>query len=396
MKITSIKTYQLKCNYDQEHVFSDAMGTNSGRQALLIKIETDDDIYGIGEAWSYGSPTQVQAEIIKKQFEPMLLGEDPTSIEKLYQRMYWRTIAHGRRGLILGAISGIDIALWDILGKACHMPIYKLLGGNSNIVPSYASGGFYFHTKKYSLKEAIQGWKQKGYQTYKIKVGRVNDVDGTPCKYSADHSASLGIKEDIDRIVLLRKLVGSDKRIIIDCNSAWTTEVFNLVADKLKEIKLTCLEEPYPFENTEGYEKIHEVFPELEIMGFEGEQNIFNFSKVIKSHYIDVLEPDIGWCGGFTAAKKIAAEAESHFKKISMHSFGSPVHFAASLQMAAAIPNAYPVEDEVNYNPLRTDIIKNKFNTDSSMNYILSSTKPGLGIDIDWANVKKFEIAGEK
>lgn len=396
MKITAIKTYQLKYKYDKDKVFSDAMGTNSGRQALIIKIETDSDIYGVGEAWGYGSPTQIQAEIIRKQFKPMLIGEDPTNIERLYQKMYWRTIAHGRRGLILGAISGIDIALWDLLGKKCQMPIYKLLGGNSNIISSYASGGFYFHTNKYSLEKAVKEWIKKGYQTYKIKVGRDNDVDGNPCKYSADHSASVTLDEDIKRITLLRQLVGPDKRIIIDCNSAWTTEIFNLVVNRLKEINLTCLEEPYPFENQEGYKKIHEVFPQLEIMGFEGEQNIFNFSKTTDSHFLDILEPDIGWCGGFTATKKIAAEAEAHFKKVSMHSFGSAVHFAASLQMAAAIPNAYPVEDEVNYNPLRTNIIKEPFKTDQHMNYILSSDKPGLGIDLDWTKIKKYEIAGEK
>lgn len=392
MKITDVKTYQLKTKYDEKHIFSDAMGTNPARQALLIKIETDSNIYGIGEAWGYGNPTPIQSMIIEKQFKPMLVGKDPTEIEKLYQTMYWRTIAHGRRGLIMGALSGIDIALWDILGKACKMPIYKLLGGNSNIVPSYASGGFYFHTKEYSLEKAVKGWIKKGYQTFKIKIGRDNDVDGNPCKYSADHSGSVTLKEDIDRIALLRKLVGPEKRIIVDCNSAWTTEIFNEASRRLKEIGLTCIEEPYPFENIEGYEKIHEVFPELEIMGFEGEQNIFNFSKITDSHFLDILEPDIGWCGGFTATKKIAAEAEAHYKRVSMHSFGSAVHFAASLQMAAAIPNAYPVEDEVNLNPLRTDIMKEPFKTDDKMNYIISPDKPGLGIDLNWDRIKKFEV----
>lgn len=392
MKITNIKTYQLKCKYKKENIFSDAMGTNPARQALLIKIETDSDIYGVGEAWSYGSPTSIQNEIIQKQLSPILLNEDPTEIESLYQKMYWRTIAHGRRGLILGAISGIDIALWDILGKVANMPIYKLLGGHSRIVPSYASGGFYFHTDSYSLESEIKNWKQKGYQTYKIKIGRDIGQDGTPCKYAADRSASVTLNEDIDRIALLRKIVGKDKRIIVDVNSAWTPEIFNSVVDRLKKIKLNCIEEPYPFENIEGYQKLHEVFPEVSIMGFEGEQNIFNYSKITDSYFLDILEPDIGWCGGFTATKKIAAEAEAHYKRVSMHSFGSAVHFAASLQMAAAIPNAYPVEAEVNYNPLRSDILKKPFKTDEHMNYILSSDKPGLGIDLDWNKIKSFEV----
>ena len=392
MKITGIKTYRLKYQYDNDLVFSDAMGTNPARQALLVKIETNTDLYGIGEAWSYGSPTNIQSAIIKQQFEPMLLNEDPTNIEQLYQKMYWRTIAHGRRGLILGAISGIDIALWDLFGKICHMPLYKLLGGHSNKVASYASGGFYFHTAKYNMADTIKSWVKKGYKTFKIKIGRDNDVDGNPCLYSADQSDSVTLAEDITRIALLRKTVGKNSRIIVDCNSAWTPEIFNHVLAELKDLKLSCIEEPYPFENTAGYQKLHEAFPEISIMGFEEEQNIFNFSKLVNSYYVDILEPDIGWCGGFTATKKIAAEAETHYKRISMHSFGSAVHFAASLQMAAAIPNAFPVEDEVNYNPLRTDILKEPFTTDQNMNYVLAPDKPGLGIELNWDKVKQFEV----
>lgn len=151
MKITGVKTYQLKYQYSDNCVFSDAMGTNPARQALLVKVETNTDLYGIGEAWSYGSPANIQGAIIKEQLEPILVNQDPTNIEQLYQKMYWRTIAHGRRGLVEGAISGIDIALWDLFGKICKMPVYKLLGGHTNKVSSYASGGFYFHTNEYDL-----------------------------------------------------------------------------------------------------------------------------------------------------------------------------------------------------------------------------------------------------
>ena len=394
MKITGVKTYQLKYQYSDNCVFSDAMGTNPARQALLVKVETNTDLYGIGEAWSYGSPANIQGAIIKEQLEPILVNQDPTNIEQLYQKMYWRTIAHGRRGLVEGAISGIDIALWDLFGKICKMPVYKLLGGHTNKVSSYASGGFYFHTNEYDLTSAVKSWVNQGYRTFKIKIGRVNNIDGSPCKYSADQSDSVTLNEDIARIALLRKIVGPDSRIIVDANSAWTPEIFNKVVGRLKKIGLNCIEEPYPFENVEGYEKLHEVFPEVAIMGFEGEQNIFNFAKITNSHYLDILEPDIGWCGGFTATKKIAAAAEAHYKRVSMHSFGSAVHFAASLQMAAAIPNAYPVEDEVNFNPLRTDILEKSFVKDKAMNYLLPEDKPGLGINLDWDKLKKYEMKG--
>lgn len=391
MKITDIKTYELKYIYKKEQIFSDALGTSPARQGLLIKIETDDpEIYGVGEAWSYGSPTRIQKAIIEDQLKPVLVNQDPTAIEPLYQKMYWQTIAHGRRGLIMGAISGIDIALWDILGKVCGLPIYKLLGGHSNVVPSYASGGFFVSKdNKGTLETALKNWVDRGYQVYKIKIGRDRDVPTLPLKYMKNSSGSTTLEEDLHRIEMLRQIAGN-KKIIVDINAAWNTEVMNFCIDRLKEIKVDCIEEPYPFENVSAYKRLREVYPETLIMGFETDQNIFNFSKFIEEDIVDIVEPDIGWVGGFTATRKIASIAEAHYKTVSMHSFGSAVHFAASLQMAAAIPNVYPVESEENFNPLRSDITKEGFITDDKMNFIVSD-KPGLGIEIDWNKVKKYK-----
>lgn len=390
MKITSVDLYELKYKYNKKLVMNDALGTSKARQGLLIRIETDSNIYGIGEAWSYGSPTRIQKAIIEDQLVPILIGQDPTKIEWLFQKMYWRTIAHGRRGLIMGAISGLDIALWDILGKVANMPIYKLLGGHSNIIPSYACGGFYSNSKsKEDLKDEISGWLNRGYQLFKIKVGRDSGIDSLPLKYVQDYPDSISLDEDLERVTILRKMIGN-KKIIIDLNAAWNSETMKYCIDSFADAKVDCIEEPFQFEDINAYQELRKYYPKGLIMGFETEQNPFNFAKYIDKNMVDIVEPDIGWAGGFTTTKKIANEAEVHFKMVSMHSFGSAVHFAASLQMAAAVPNVFPIESEENYNPLRSDILQEGFKTDNHMNYILSD-KPGLGINVDWKKVEKYK-----
>ena len=161
MKITAVKTIGLRWECP---VMSDAMSVCRARQALWIKIETDTEIYGIGEAFCYGSPLVIAKHIVEDQLVPAIIGEDPENIELLWQRMYWRNVPNGRTGLVMGCISGIDIALWDILGKAAKMPVSKLLGAHSDRVPAYASGGFYAPGKDLDgLKKEVEGYLKKGY-----------------------------------------------------------------------------------------------------------------------------------------------------------------------------------------------------------------------------------------
>lgn len=391
MKIVSIKLFELKYQYEKDLIVSDALATSTARQGLLLKINTDDGYYGIGEAWGYGNPTRIQRAIIEDQLTPMLIGEDPTKIEYLFQKMYWRTIAHGRRGIVMGAISGIDIALWDLLGKIAGLPVYKLLGGHNPKVSSYACGGFYANSKGVDgLRKEIQGWIDKGYQAFKIKVGRNNDNPALPIRYVANRNNAVSLDEDLTRVELLREMVG-DKTIIVDFNASWDTATMKRAAKRLEAAQVNVIEEPYQFEDNNAYQELRTICPSAQIMGFETEQNEFNFSKIIDNNEVDILEPDIGWCGGFSTVKKIAYEAEAHFKPVSMHSFGSAIHFAASLQMAAALSNTFPIESETNFNPLRSDIMKVPFKIDKKMNFY-ASENPGLGIEIDWNKVATYQV----
>src|SRR5258708_3281270 len=174
MKIAAIRTIALSCRCDPP--YASAAGVQSRRGALLVEIETDGGIVGIGEAGVGGGVT---GTVIEKDLARLLVGEDPLLIEYLWQKMFARLRQYGRRGLVMQAISGIDIALWDIAGKIAKMPVYRLLGGSRDRVEAYASGGFYQEGKSASdLAGEAEGYRARGFKGMKMKIGR-NPSTGT-------------------------------------------------------------------------------------------------------------------------------------------------------------------------------------------------------------------------
>lgn len=389
MKITSVSTIGLRA---KTPVISDAMSVNRARQALWVKVETDSGLYGIGEAFTYGSPLEAARQIVEQQLAPVLIGENPAAIEQLWQKMYWRNIASGRTGLVFSCIGGVDIALWDLLGKSAGLSVADLLGRHSETVPSYASGGFYAEGKGIEgLKREIEGYLDKGYRDVKIKIGRVPELSQCTVKYTADTCFSVTLDEDLERIAAVRSMIGKHSRLAADINAAWSEMEVIQALPSFKEAGLNFLEEPIQFENEAGLKRIREAMPEIGIMGFETAQGCFNFTRLMKAGAMDVVEPDVGWGGGITEVRKIAAAARGFCKPVSLHSFGSCVHFAASLQLAASLPNTEAIESEENPNPLKTGLTKTPFEHDDHMNFIVSD-KPGLGLDIDWDKVEEYRV----
>lgn len=389
MKITSVKAIGIgwKCP-----VMSDAMSVCTRRQALWVKVETDTELYGIGEAFCFGSPLVIAKHIVEDQLAPALVGEDPTDIERLWQRMYWRNVPNGRTGLVMGCISGVDIALWDILGKAAKLPIYKLLGAHSDKVPAYASGGFYAPGKdRDGLKREISGYLEKGYRDIKIKIGRNPELAGNAVNYMASKEFAVSYEEDIARIRTARELMGREGRLAADINAAWPVEAVLTAAGDFRDAGLNWLEEPILFEDEDGLRQLREELLEIALMGYETMQGSRNFARLLKENAMDIVQPDIGWGGGFSEVRKIGLAAAGFSKPVSLHSFGSCVHFAASLQLAASLPNTESIESEENENLLKTGLLKTPFEHDENMNFFVPSL-PGLGIEIDWDEVGKVQV----
>ena len=324
MKITAIRGIMLRCTCSP---ISDALSTSTARQALLVKIETDAGLYGIGEAFTYGAPLKIMKYLVEEQLGPMLIGQDPAEIEKHWNTMYWRTIAHGRRSMTMGAISGIDIALWDLLGKAAHMPVCKLLGQHLDRVPSYASGGFYAPGKDlHKLEDELEHYKAQGYRDMKIKIGRTLERSNAPLAYMANQDCAVSVEEDYKRIEAAKQIVGSGK-LLVDTNASWDAQTALSFAPELVRLGVAWLEEPIPFEDIEGMKKLNAAVPQLHVIGCETQQGVKNFQHMAQEDAISIVQPDVGWAGGITECRKIGAMAQAMSKPISLHCFGSAVLF---------------------------------------------------------------------
>lgn len=385
MKITKIEGFQLRCPCAEIH---DALSTSTARQAFLIKVETDNGLYGIGEAFSFGAPMGALQEILKNQIEPILIGQKAENIEQLWRTMYWRTIANGRRSLTMAVISGIDIALWDLLGKETNLPIAQLLGACYDKIPTYASGGFYAPKKDLDgLRREISGYMEKGYRDVKIKIGRTFNQNQI-LHYMANQKDTVSLEEDWQRIQATKEIIGNGT-LIVDTNASWSEEQFITNGPTLLDLGVHIIEEPLPFEDITGYRKVAAAVPQLVVAGCETQQGVLNFYNLIHENQIDIVQPDVGWAGGISEVKKIGDMALASGKKISLHCFGSAVLFAASLQVAAAMSNTIAMESEENPNPLKSSLTKSPFLTNSAMDFYVPEG-PGLGIEINEEQLMQF------
>jgi L-alanine-DL-glutamate epimerase-like enolase superfamily enzyme len=209
MKITDIRTIQL--SYRAANPSMSAASFNAARNALIVEIETDAGLTGIAEAGSAGGPPASTAAVIEHELKPLLIGQDPLKIEYLWQLMFGRSRQHGRRGIVMHAMSGIDIALWDIAGKAAGMPLYRLFGAFTDQVEVYASGGFYQRDKDLDgLTREAESYVERGFRAMKMKIGRY-DFTGTNFRRLLNQPELCVVtpEEDIARVAAVRKALGS-------------------------------------------------------------------------------------------------------------------------------------------------------------------------------------------
>src|SRR3954453_23077112 len=203
---------------------ADAIHYMPDRPALLVQVHTDAGIVGLGESAAYGGFLESIEAVITGELRRTILGQDPFRVEKLWQKMATRAQQRGRRGMLMMAISWIDIALWDIIGQATQTPLYRLLGGYRDTLPVYASAGFYAKNKDgQALAEEVGGYADRGFRCVKIKVGRQPDALLNPLQeMPAAEYATVSFEEDVERVRAARAAIGSGVKLAIDANNAWT------------------------------------------------------------------------------------------------------------------------------------------------------------------------------
>jgi L-alanine-DL-glutamate epimerase-like enolase superfamily enzyme len=387
MKIAAIRTIALSAPVDPP--YASASGVQSRRGGLLVEVETDTGIVGIGEAGLGGGAT---ATVIAKDLAPMLVGEDPLMIEGLWQRMFARTRQYGRRGVVMQGISGIDIALWDIAGKAAKMPVYQLLGACRDRVEAYASGGFYQEGKSAAdLAGEAEGYRARGFRGMKMKIGR-NPSTQTHLRELIGNKGFCEVdpEEDLARVAAVRQALGPHAKLMVDVNCAWSPAFAIEMGRAMEPYNLYWIEEPVATDDIEGSARVADALA-TPIAGYETEMGLYAFRELISRGAVDIVQLDIAWSGGFSEGRRIAAYAGAHHRMVAPHAFAGAVLLVASLHFAAAIPNGLVLEWDQNPNAIRDELLKEPLRLESD-GTVKVPERPGLGIELDRGAVERYRV----
>ncbi len=389
MKITGVETYVLLAdNYDPSL-------TSSAQDTCLVIIKTDEGIEGYGECDT--SPWVAKAFIespgthtMDQCVKDILIGSDPLKIDDLWSKIYVGTAMTGRRGAGVNAISAVDMALWDIMGKYENKPVFELMGGKKQdeVIP-YASlqpVGHSFQEYKDSLVEWATKAKDLGFRAVKSEV----TLNG-PYAHS-------GLNENDDKatevVAAVRKALGPDIKLMIDVQYRWLNadEALPIVKD-WEEFDIYFLETPIWTDDIKGYARMHDEAP-MKIAAGEWLSTRYEFEDLIINGKIDVAQPDVGRCGGLTEAMKIAKFSQEHKRIIVPHCWKTSVSISATAHFAFNTPNCAFIE----YLPpqLCVEILRKELATEG-FEYIdgriLPPTKPGLGIELNRNAIKKYQVA---
>jgi L-alanine-DL-glutamate epimerase-like enolase superfamily enzyme len=388
MKITAIRTTALSCVVDPP--YASAAGVQGRRGALLVEVETDGGIIGIGEAGPGGGAT---AAVIDKVLAPLLVGADPLLIEGLWQKMFARTRQFGRRGLVMQAMSGIDIALWDIAGKIAKLPVYRLLGASRDRVEAYASGGFYQAGKSADdLAGEAEGYRARGFRGMKMKVGR-NPSTQTHLRelLGQREFCEVDPDEDVARVAAVRRALGPKAKLMVDANCAWSPAVAIRTGRAMEPYDIYWLEEPVATDDIEGSAEVARALA-TPIAGYETELGLYGFRELIDRRAVDIVQFDLAWSGGFSEGRRIAAYADAHHKMVAPHAFAGAVLLVASLHFAAAMPNSLALEWDQNPNAVREELLAEPLRLEPDGTVKLPE-RPGLGIELDRAAIERYRAA---
>ncbi len=374
LKISNVSTMLLSVPIPEQSQWRSDFGTNLKLDAALVVVETDEGLTGYGEA--KGSPLIIKA-IVEARLKPLLVGEDPTRVAYLWEQMYSGSrvrlaLKHGRpfqahnvKGETMCAISGVDVALWDITGKAFGVPIHKLLGGGvRHQIRAYGSGGW---AGPGTAAAEMQEYVERGFTAIKMRVGGIDD-DDFPAR-------------SIARVKEVREAVGPKIDIMLDAHGALTVNQACLLAHNVEEFDITWFEEPVNVDDDlPGLKEVRQR-TRIPIATGENEQGSFAFQKILDARAADIVQPDMAIAGGLTEGCRIAAIARAHGIGVAPHVWGSAILWASSLQFAAATPNCIIFEFGQAHNPLLYDLVVSPV-TVASDGYVTVPTGPGLGIEL--------------
>lgn len=382
MKIARVVAHPLAAKAPRPVSFS--IGEYSTFYGTLVEVTTDDGRTGVGESIARQAP-QVVAAVVDDMLAPLLIGRDPRDVAGLWEQMFAQLRRWGHsRGFVLEAISGVDVALWDLLARAAGEPLFRALrGAGRDRVGCYASKVYLTDVERMAQEAA--GMKRRGFRAIKVQIGR-RETQG-------------GLRADIASVAAIRESVGPEVAIMLDANGAYDAATAIRLGRSLEPYDITWLEEPVPPDDISGYALIRRG-QGVPLAAGESEFGIFGFRDLIERRAVDILQPEIARIGGFTAALQLGALAYAYNLRVAPHTgFSAGVAHLASLHLAAAVPNFMTYEymlpellsaEGYTENPLR-DIFAAPF-PEPREGTIDLPPGPGLGLEVDWKRVSAFEV----
>lgn len=370
MKITDVKTIRLRATIPTEGQVFSRSGVRNTRSTTLVQVETDEGISGIGSCSGNGELIEV---IVGRVLKPLLVGMDPTEIDEIWDRAYvcGGHKEFGTRGIGVVALSGIDVALWDILGKVRGVPLYQLLGGKCrDKVPVYATALYPEEPSKVAKRARV--FADQGFHGVKIKVGF--DLD-----------------KDIRIVRAVREELGTEFVIMTDANQGYSVDVALKASNAFADCGAYWLEEPLFVEDIEGHATLREK-GRTPIAAGENLHMSYAFENFIERGAVDFVQPDVARAGGITEIRKITALAAKRNVPVSFHTWGDAVALAASIHLSAALKDCIVMELDHTYNPLREALLCEPFKVEKG--YLIPPEKPGLGIEMNPQALRRFSFNG--
>jgi L-rhamnonate dehydratase len=370
MKITKVEPIHLRLPEVSERC-------DGSQETLLVRVHTDAGICGVGEVDSSSLVARAIIEAplshkICRGLAECVLEEDPFEIDRLIHRMIEGSIYFGRQGAVIQAMSGIEIALWDIVGKTVQRPVYKLLGGGfRKKFRAYASilfGDTPEDTERIGTQLAA-----KGYKAVKFGWGPMG----------------LSEQSDIAHVRAARKGVGDEIELMVDAGLCWDTATAIRRAKQFEEFNLVWLEEPLHPDNLQGYARLGSQAP-MRIAAGEEICDVGEFRTLMDIGGIDVVQVDVTRVGGLSRSKRIGWDSAERHRLCVNHSYKTGVNIAASLHFLAALPNSHYFEYCVEQGALRQTLTKQRFPVIDGD--ISVPEEPGLGVDLDERVVEKYRV----
>lgn len=375
-RIRDIRLIPLAYRMPQVRAYGMARSLTAERGCSLVEVETEDGVVGIGEAWGPAKATAGYLEVIK----PAYIGREVFERELIWSDLICRRYHLGLQNQMTACASGINIAIYDALGKTLGLPVCKLLGGlGRDRIPVYASDGYLTGDPDNQLPAQLERIADKGFPGAKFKIG-------------------ISPKSDEERVRLARDILGEEMLLLVDVNGNYTVDLTLESMRRTMPYDVHLYEEPLPPQDFRGYEVLSARAP-LPVATGEALYTVWDFARLIEARAVDIVQPDLTLCGGLDQARAIAMLCQLHNVRFSPHVWGSAVGLAAAVHFMAALPG-YPhtdhipaptlIEYDVGDNPLRDELLTRPLKPVNGR--IAVPEAPGLGIELDPAAIKRFRV----